>query len=376
MKDPRFTQLAKTLVHHSMKVARGEKVLVEAFDIPADFTVELVNVIAQAGGVPVVSTYQQQVLRAMYCNATEAQMKFIGEIERKRMEGVQCYAGVRGSFNISEMSDVPREQMTLYEKHWWNYVHSDVRVPKTKWVVLRWPHPSMAQNAGMSTEAFEDFYFKVCAGVDYAKMEKAAQPLADLMARTDAVHIKGKGTDLKFSIKGIGSEPCNGDRNIPDGECYSCPTLTSCEGFVQFNCETLYRGTVFNNIRLELTGGKIIKATAAGDANTVKLNEILDSDEGARRIGEWSLGYNPHVMRPMKDILFDEKIAGSFHFTPGNAYENCGSGNKSQIHWDMVCIQRPEYGGGEIFFDGKLIRKDGLFVVPELMGLNPDKLGI
>jgi aminopeptidase len=376
MKDPRFTQLARTLVHHSMKVARGDKVLVEAFDIPIDFTAELINVIGQAGGVPVVSTYHQQVLRAMFQNASEDQMKFIGEIERKRMEGVQCYAGVRGSHNISETSDVPRDKMTLYEKHWWNHVHSEVRVPKTRWVVLRWPHPSMAQNAGMSTEAFEDFYFKVCAGVDYAKMEQAAAPLADLMARTDAVHIKGPGTDLKFSIKGIGSEPCNGDRNIPDGECYSCPTLTSCNGVIQFNCETLYRGTVFNNIRLELKDGKIIKATADGDANTKKLNEVLDSDEGARRIGEWSLGYNPYVMKPMKDILFDEKIAGSFHFTPGNAYENCGSGNKSQIHWDMVCIQRPEYGGGEIWFDGKLIRKDGLFVVPELTGLNPDRLGI
>jgi aminopeptidase len=376
MKDPRFTQLANTLVHHSMRVTKGDKVLVEAFEIPVDFTCELINVIGQAGGEPIVSTYHQQVLRALYRNSTASQMKFIGEVERKRMEGVQCYAGIRGSHNIGEMSDVPREQMTHYEKNWWNYVHSEVRVPKTRWVVLRWPHPSMAQNAGMSTEAFEDFYFKVCAGVDYAKMEQSAKPLADLMARTDKVHIKGPGTDLRFSIKGIGSESCNGDRNIPDGECYSCPTLTSCEGHLQFNCETLYRGTVFNNIRLELTGGKIIKATADSDGNTKKLNEILDSDEGARRIGEWSLGYNPHIMKPMKDILFDEKIAGSFHFTPGNAYENCGSGNKSQIHWDMVCIQRPEYGGGEIWFDDKLIRKDGLFVLPELAGLNPDRLGL
>jgi aminopeptidase len=376
MKDPRYTQLAKTLVHHSMKVTKGDKVLVEAFDIPTDFTVELINTIGQAGGEPIVSTYNQQVLRAMNQNATPQQMQFIGEVERKRMEGVQCYAGVRGSHNISEMSDVPREKMAFYEKHWWNYVHSQVRVPKTRWVVLRWPHASMAQNAGMSTEAFEDFYFKVCAGVDYANMEVATRPLADLMKHTDRVHIKGPGTDLRFSIKGIGSSPCNGDRNIPDGECFSCPTYDSCEGHLQFNCETLYRGTVFNNIRLELTKGKIVKATADSESNTKKLNEILDSDEGARRIGEWSLAYNPHILRPMKDILFDEKIAGSFHFTPGNAYEDCGNGNKSQIHWDMVCIQRPDFGGGEIYFDDKLVRKDGLFVVPELQGLNPDKLGI
>jgi len=376
MKDPRYAQLAKTLVHHSMRVQPGEKCLIEAFDVPADFVVELVNAVAAAGGEPLVSTYQQPVLRALYRNATEAQMKLIGAVERQRMEGVQCYAGVRGSHNVAEMSDVPRDKMDLYERHWWNHVHSQVRVPKTKWVVLRWPHPAMAQSAGMSTEAFEDFYFRVCAGVDYAKMRTAAEPLAELMAATDAVHITGPGTDLRFSIKGIGSEPCNGDRNIPDGECFSCPTIDSAEGVVQFNCETLYRGTIFNNIRLRMARGRIAEATADTTDNTRKLNEILDSDDGARRIGEWSLGYNPHVLRPMKDILFDEKIAGSFHFTPGNAYEQVGNGNKSQIHWDMVCIQRPEYGGGEVRFDGKLIRKDGLFVLPELMGLNPDKLGV
>lgn len=366
MKDPRFAQLARTLVGHSMQVQRGEKVLVEAFDIPPAFTVELIYAISNAGGEPIVSTYQQPVLRALMNNATEAQMKSIGAIERARMQSVQCYVGVRGTHNISELSDVPRERMELYEKHWWRHVHSEVRVPKTRWVVLRWPHPSMAQNAGVSTEAFEDFYFKVCAGVDYAKMAQAAAPLQALMARTDRVEIKGPGTDLTFSIKGIGAQACNGDRNIPDGECFSCPTIDSCEGVIQFNCETLYRGTVFNNIRLVLKSGLITEATADSTAGTAKLNEILDVDAGARRIGEFSLAYNPHILKPMKDILFDEKIAGSFHFTPGEAYEEVGNGNKSQIHWDMVCVQRPDFGGGEIWFDGTLLRKDGEFVISTL----------
>jgi len=375
MKDPRFTELAKILVSHSCKVQPGEKVLIEAFDIPADFTVELIKQIAAAGGLPVVSTYQQTVQRALISAASEAQMKFIADVEKRRMEGVQCYMGLRGSNNISEMGDVPKDRMSLYEKHWWHEVHSEVRVKKTKWVVLRWPSPSMAQAAGMSTEAFEDFYFRVCSGVDYAKMQRESEPLAALMASTDQVHIKGPGTDLKFSIKGIGASPCFGDRNIPDGECFSCPTKESCEGVIQFNCETMYRGTIFNGIRLELKNGKIVHAAAEAADQTKKLNEILDSDAGARYIGEWSLGYNPFVMRPMKDILFDEKIAGSFHFTPGQAYEHCGNGNKSQIHWDMVCIQRPDFGGGEIWFDGKLVRKDGLFVLKELEGLNPERLG-
>jgi aminopeptidase len=230
----------------------------------------------------------------------------------------------------------------------------------------------MAQSAQMSTEAFEDFYFRVCAEVDYDKMRLAMKPLNDLMDKTDQVAITGPGTDLKFSKKGIPTIPCFGERNIPDGEIFTCPVRDSINGHVQYNCDTLYRGAVFSGVRLEFKNGRIVQATAGGQ--TARLNEILDADEGARHIGEWSLALNPHILKPMNDILFDEKIAGSFHLTPGQAYETADNGNRSQIHWDMVCIQRPDYGGGEIRFDGKLIRKDGLFVLPELAGLNPDRL--
>lgn len=372
MKDPRYTQLARLLVQHSIRLRPGEKALIEAFDIPSDFTVELLRVVAEAGGLPLVSTYQMPVLRALYQTATETQMQTIGEIERARMEAVQCYIGLRGSHNISETSDVPPERMALYEKHWWERVHTEVRVRKTRWVVLRWPTPSMAQAAGMSTEAFEDFYFQVCADVDYGRMAEAQKPLQALMDRTDRVRITGPGTDLTFSKKGIATIPCAGEANIPDGEIFTCPIRDSVNGTIQFNCETLYRGTVFNNIRLTFLDGRIVEATGGGE--TAKLNEILDADEGARYIGEWSLAFNPYILKPMQDILFDEKIAGSFHLTPGSAYEEADNGNRSQVHWDMVCIQRPEYGGGEIYFDDVLVRKDGLFVLPELAGLNPENL--
>jgi aminopeptidase len=372
MKDPRTTDLARMLVRYCTKVKPGEKVLVEAFDIPPDFTVELVRQIAEAEGLPFVSTYHQPVLRALYSAATEEQMQAIGEVEKARMAQMQCYIGVRGTHNISELSDVPSERMKLYEKHWWHPVHSELRVKKTRWVVLRWPHPSMAQAAGMSTEAFEDFYFRVCVGVDYARMAEAMKPLHALMDRTDRVRITGPGTDLTFRKKDIPTVPCSGEVNVPDGEIFTCPVRDSVNGVIQFNCETLYRGTIFNGIRLVFKEGKIIEATAGGD--TEKLNAILDADEGARYIGEWSLAFNPYILKPMKDILFDEKIAGSFHLTPGQAYEEADNGNRSQVHWDMVCIQRPEYGGGEIYFDDVLIRKDGLFTLPELQGLNPDRL--
>ncbi len=372
MLDPRMHRLAELLVRHSVRVQPGEKVLIEAYDIPTDMTVALIKAVAAVGGQPLVSTYQQPVLRALYQAASADQMQLIGAVERQRMEGVQCYIGMRGSHNTSEMSDVPRDKMDLYERHWWNHVHSQVRVPNTKWVVLRWPSPAMAQSAGMSTEAFEDYYFNVCAAVDYDAMQRAMEPLEALMRRTDQVHIKGPGTDLRFSIKGIGVVPCFGERNIPDGEIYTCPVKTSVEGYITYNCETLYRGTLFTNVHFAFDQGKIVKAEAG--ANTAKLNEILDSDEGARYLGEWSFGVNPYISNPMRDTLFDEKIAGSFHLTPGQCYKEASNGNDSQIHWDIVCRQDPAVGGGEIWFDGVLIRKDGRFVLPELQGLNPEAL--
>jgi aminopeptidase len=280
------------------------------------------------------------------------------------MKKMNAYIAVRGSNNITEMSDVPPDKMKLIGKKMRSVL--DQRVKKTKWVVLRWPSPSMAQLAGMSTEAFEDFYFDVCT-LDYRKLQPGMKTLQRLMERTDRVHVKGPGTDLRFSIKGIPAVICGGDRNIPDGEVFSCPVKDSVEGHVTFNAPSIYQGIAFDGIRLEFENGKIVGATSN---ETKKLNKILDSDPGARYIGEFSLGFNPRIFEPMRDILFDEKIAGSFHFTPGQAYEQADNGNRSQVHWDMVSIQRPDYGGGEIYFDGKLIRKNGKFVPNQLRLLN------
>ena len=194
------------------------------------------------------------------------------------------------------------------------------------------------------------------------------QALKALMDATDKVRIKGPGTDLHFNIKDIGSVVCGGNHNIPDGEVFTAPVKRSVEGHVSFNVPTIYQGTVFEDVRLEFSRGRITGATAG--RHTAKLNAILDSDAGARFIGEFALGFNPQILHPIRDILFDEKIAGSFHFTPGQAYEIGGNGNRSQVHWDMICIQRPDYGGGEVWFDGKLIRKDGAFLPAAIKSLN------
>jgi len=372
MKDPRVAKLADVLVGYSTRVQPGEKVLVEAYDIPDAVVTTLVDRIVEAGGLPFVTVKRNSVLRSLYKNATEEQMRLTGEFEKARMAEMDAYIGVRGAENSTELSDVPDDRMKLQRALWWNPVHSQTRVPHTKWVVLRWPTPSMAQQAGMSTEAFEDFYFDVCT-FDYAKLDPVIAPLKEWMDKTDRVRLTGLGTDLQFSIKDIPTIPCTGNANIPDGEIFTAPVRDSVNGTIAFNTPTIYQGTVFEGVTLDFESGKIVRATSAGGTETA-LNEILDSDEGARYVGEFSLGFNPYVMQPMKDILFDEKIAGSFHFTPGGAYDEAFNGNRSTVHWDMVFIQRPEFGGGEVYFDDVLVRKDGLFVPGDLLPLNPENL--
>jgi len=365
MHDPRLEQLARVLVRHSTKLKRGQRVFIELFDAPDEMGIALIRAARAAGAIPYLQIHHARVSRELSLEANEAQLSVTCEIELARMKKMQAYIAIRGSHNITELSDVPEDRMRLVASEMRPVL--DWRINKTNWVVLRWPTPAMAQQAQMSTEAFEDYYFKVCT-LDYARMIPGMKALKALMDKTDRVHLKGPGTDLLFSIKGIGAVSCGGDRNIPDGEVFSCPVRDSVEGHVTFNAPTIYQGVAFDNIRLDFERGRVVKAIAN---NTKKLNEILDSDAGSRYIGEFALGFNPYILHPMRDILFDEKIAGSFHFTPGQAYETAGNGNKSCIHWDMVNIQRKDYGGGEVWFDGKLIRKDGLFLPAALQKLNP-----
>jgi len=368
MHDPRFDKLAKSLAGFSTALQRGDKVLIEGFDIPSEMTVALIRAVRALGAVPFVQIHQARVSREMARGADETQYDLIAKNELGRMKQMDAYIAVRGSANISEMSDIPSDRMKLVSAKMKPVL--DHRVKKTRWCILRWPSPSMAQQAGMSTEQFEDFFFDVCT-LDYAKMVPGMKALSELMNKTDRVEIKGPGTDLRFSIKGIPAIPCGGKHNIPDGEVFTAPVRKSVQGHISFNAPTIYQGTAFDSIRLEFKDGKVVEAIGN---NTVRLNEILDSDPGARYIGEFALGFNPHILHPMRDILFDEKISGSFHFTPGQAYEIADNGNKSQIHWDMVNIQREDYGGGTIHFDGKLIRENGRFVPKSLHGLNPENL--
>jgi aminopeptidase len=370
MRDTRTRQLAHLIVHHSTSLQPGEAALVEAFDLQDGLVIDLVEEIQKAGGIPVVSLRSNAVIRSQLLAATEAQLAVQADLELHQMKAVKAYIGIRAATNVSELGDVPGDKMALHQKLVAQPVHLDYRVNNTKWVVLRYPNAAMAQLANMSTAAFEDFYFRVC-NVDYARMRDAIVPLRERMLRTDRVHLKSPGTDLRFSIKDVGVVSCHGERNIPDGECFTAPVRDSVEGTIRYNTQSVYLGTTYDQLEFRFEKGRIVEAR--GNPQD-KLDQLLGTDEGARYIGEFSLGFNPHILKPMKDTLFDEKIAGSLHFTPGQCYTTTENGNRSKVHWDLVLIQRPEYGGGEVWFDGELIRKDGRFVVKDLEGLNPENL--
>lgn len=373
MADARIVKLANLLINYSTQLQPGEHILIEAFDLPEDMIIETVKAAHLAGGHPHVAMRNNRVMRALNINAADKQLSVWADYDRHRMKQMDAYLGIRGSRNVSEASDIADDQMKKIGKLYAKPVHFEERVNNTKWCVMRWPTTSMAQLAEMSTEAFEDFYFDVCT-LDYSKMAMAAEKLKARMERTDVVHLVGPDdTDLTFSIKNIPTIPCCGRVNIPDGECFTAPVRDSVNGIIHFNTPTLFNGLSFSNIRLEFKNGKIVNATSDSN-NDKQLNSIFDTDEGARYVGEFAIGFNPYILEPMKDILFDEKIAGSLHFTPGRCYEEASNGNESEIHWDLVMIQRPDYGGGTIHFDDELIRKDGEFVTDDLQGLNAEAL--
>jgi aminopeptidase len=364
MKDKRNEILARQLLDYSVKLKKGEILYLEIKGKETlELGKELIKYATGKGAVPFWFYNDESLSRQWIGQAKDEQFKKQAGLHLRLMKQADAYIGLRGSDNPFDLADIDRKQIDKNNSLFYKPVHLEERVKRTKWVVLRFPNNAMAQLAETSQETFEKFYYDVCCA-DYARMSLAMNPLVKLMNKTDKVHITGPGTDLKFSIKNIPIVKCDGTRNIPDGEVYTAPVKNSVFGTIKFNTPSLYQGVVYNDIQFTFEKGKIVRATGAGDNK--KLNKILDTDPGARYIGEFAIGVNPFILHPMKDTLFDEKIAGSFHFTPGQCYDEAPNGNDSAIHWDLVAIQRKDYGGGEIYFDNKLIRKDGVFTDPKL----------
>ena len=369
MKDPRIDRFASRIVNDSCKVQKGEKVLIESYDdAPDELVKALIREIYAVGGLPFTKFYKMDVRRELLLQAEKEQLELFAEADNALLCKMDVSIIISGEENTCELHDVPAERMALFS----GIRNGVIRNNRShlKWCVMFYPTQAMAQAEGMSMTELEDSYFNIC-GMDYARMRKAYEPLQRLMERTDKVRLTGRDTDITFSIKGIPAIPCAGENNIPDGECYTAPVRDSVNGVITYNTTAYYDGIPFEHIRFVFRDGKIVEATSS---DTVRLNEILDRDEGNRYIGEFAIGVNPYITKPWNNTMFNEKMSSSIHFTPGSCIDSASNGNKGSIHWDIVFAQTPQYGGGEIWFDDVLIRKDGLFVLPELKCLNPENL--
>jgi len=372
MKDPRINRLAALLIKYSCALKPREKVVIEAINTPREIVIELIREARAVGATPLVSLKDDRIIRELALTYDAEDVRFMARSELHVLEQADAFISIRAPLNTQEYAGIPGEKLRNILEHYIQPVHYEHRNNHLRWVALRWPTAAMAERAGMSTEAFEDLYFDLCLR-DYAHLSETMDPLIELLEKTDEVLVVSpNGTNLSFSIKGIGAHKSDGRNNIPDGEVFTAPVRESVNGRIRFNVPSVYYGVTFEDVCFEIRDGKIVNATCSREQT--KLQDILDQDAGARYVGEFAFGVHPGLQRPLRDILFDEKIAGSVHIAPGNAYSVCDNGNRSAIHWDLILMQTPEMGGGEVYCDGRLVRKDGWFIPDQLAALNPGNL--
>lgn len=364
--DP-ISKFAQNIIKHSCRVVAGENVMVQAEGISAKpLVLALVDEIYALGAFPFVDLIDTDIQNRILKQCQASQMEIHGLNALAKIRQMDALIVISALENPYQYQDVPLANMSLYNQHFMERCFYGYAVTETKWLYVKYPTNAMAQLMGMNLAAFEQYYFDVC-NLDYRSLSTAMDPLVSRMQQADQVRITGPGTNLTFSIKDIPTLKSDGLTGLPDGEVFTAPQRKSVNGVIQFNCPLHFRGTLFENIRFEVRDGLIEKATCN---HTERLNQILDTDAGSRYFGEFAFGLNPKIVRPMKDILFDEKMAGSIHMAVGNSYVMADNGNHSLIHMDIVCQQTPEFGGGEVYLDDVLVRKDGLFVEPGLQGLN------
>lgn len=370
MADPRIEALARRVVTYSVALKPGEKIMVNCTMEALPLAKAIVWEAYRAGGVPFVTLTNEELAGEWNAGASKEQVEYLVEHEAWKTRDMQAIVHLNVPKNVHEFEVADRAQRDAVSK--WNY-ETKCRIgiaptrPDLKWTLLTYPSSAVAHEAGMPREQYEELYFGACL-IDYETLQAPMRALARRMMQTDRVHILGPGTDLTFSIKNSPADISAGTWNVPDGEVFTAPVIDSASGYITYNVSSRERGIVFEDVRLEFTGGRITGATAN---RTADLNRILDTDAGARSIGEFAIGTNTAISRPSGSVLFDEKMAGSFHFTPGNALQTADNGNRSEIHWDLVCCHLPAYGGGEIWFDAELMRKDGLFLSKDFELLNP-----
>ncbi len=364
--EQQIDTLATLICNVSLDLQKGEKLYISYGSLQALPLVERLITQASRKGAFVYPCLHLSSLEGKCKRLLDpANISYMKEVEEAKINYFDAFIYIKYSENDYELSSLDPVKRRKINQALAPSV--DRRANEKKWVLLNYPSILDAHKSAMSQEEFVAFSLRAMT-INYEELHKKLQPLQQLMEKTDNVRITGPKTNISFSIKGMPAIACTGEKNLPDGEIYTAPLKTSVNGTITFNTPSPYQGHIYHHVSLTFSKGQIIKAIS--DEEPDMLTTIFNIDEGARYVGEFSLGLNPVIKKPMGDILFDEKIFGSLHFTPGAAYDDCNNGNKSAIHWDLVLIQTEAYGGGNIFFDGVLIRENGLFTLPQLQALN------
>ena len=367
MKDPRIDGLARVIVNYSLELGDGQSFFISSGVAAEPLVQALYEEALRAGANPVLDLSLEGTQSAFYELAGDAQIDWVPPTQQWAFNEADARMRVLSDTNVRELSNVAPEKQTRRQKAMHPYMQKMMErsaAGDLRWNVTLFPTNAYAAAAGMSLREYEDFYYRACLCDQpdpVAAWEQAAAEtyrLADWIEGREEVHIQGPGTDLRLNVAGRHFKPADGKYNMPDGEFFTGPVEDSAEGEITFHLPATYAGREVAGVRFRFADGKVVDASA--DRGEEFLIEMLDTDDGARRLGELGIGTNFGISAGTGEILLDEKIGGTVHLAVGESYPETGGVNESAIHWDMICDLRQ---GGSITVDGELLQRDGKFVV-------------
>jgi len=367
MRDPRVDSLAQILVRYSTKVKRGDVCSVAASTAAEPLVQAIYEEILRAGGLPIMQLQPSGGQAAFYDLASDEQLDWVPPTTEWTVENADVHISVMATLNTRELSHADPKKQARHQKARKTIMETSMRraaEDSYRWALTLFPTHAYASEAGMSLPAFEDFYYTACLAVDgdpvnaWKRQSEETQRLTEWIRGREEVRIQAAGTDVTLGVAGRNWIPCVGEHNMPDGEFFTAPVEDAVNGEICFSFPASYGGRTVSGVCLRFEDGKVVDARA--DQGEDFLIEMLDTDEGARRLGELGIGTNFGIATGTKEILLDEKIGGTVHMAVGMAYPESGGTNSSAVHWDMVCDLRE---GGSITVDGEELQRDGRFLV-------------
>jgi aminopeptidase len=356
MADPRWQELATILIDYSTATRPGDRVFItmmEAETLP--LTQAVYGAAIRAGALPYIEFQSASLDRQLLLHGSAEQLAWLPEIPAYAMKWADVYIGLRGASNPHEFHDIPTARIAAFRKTAGQI--SALRTEQTRWVLVRVPNAAFAQQAQTSLEEILAFFFEATLR-DWEAEAARYRQLQQVFAAATTVRIVGEGTDLTFSTAGRHYVVEDGHINMPGGEIFTAPVDDSAEGEIYFEFPGVFAGQLVEGIRLRFAAGQVVDASAA--SNEAFLHQLLQLDEGARRIGEFGVGTNFGIQRFTQDILFDEKIGGTVHLALGRAYAACGGTNYSSLHWDIIKDLRQS---GAVYLDGRKVIEQGQFLL-------------